>query len=55
MNRSYVVKCLLRNGDVIRFTPPMNIQEATRISRDLQLMMLTAWLEEVKRKENNES
>ena len=43
----YVIKFLTNTKDIFTVSPPMKILEAQRILRDLKLMSLTAWLEEV--------
>ena len=46
----YVIKFLSREEDkrVYMITPAMDINRAQEILRDLELMGLTSWLEEVK-------
>ena len=45
----YIVKFLSRENDkgVYTISPPMIIDDAQKILRDLQLMRLTAWLEKI--------
>ena len=46
----YIVKFLSREEKkkVYTLSPPMNIEEAQKTLRDLELMGITAWLEEEK-------
>jgi len=46
-NSVYIVKFLARSGEVYSITPPMTMNEAQHISRDLQLTDLTAWVENI--------
>jgi hypothetical protein len=46
----YIIKFITNTKDIFTVSPAMEILKAQRILRDLQLMSLTAWLEEV----NNE-
>jgi len=48
MNKKYIVKFLLRGDEkkVGCLSPAMDLREAQRIVRDLELMLLTAWAEE---------
>ena len=43
----YIVKFMSREKekDIFTINPPMNIDRAQKISRDLQLMGMTAWIE----------
>jgi hypothetical protein len=42
--KKYMVKVLTREGEVHTITPLMTMKEAQKISRDLQLTDLTAWV-----------
>ena len=46
----YIIKFLSReeNKKVYTITPPTDITHAQKILRDLELMGLTAWIEETK-------
>ena len=46
-NSVYIVKFLASSGEVYSITPPMTMNEAQHISRDLQLTDLTAWVENI--------
>lgn len=43
----YIVKFMTNTKDIFTVSPAMEILEAQRILKDLKLMSLTAWLEEV--------
>ena len=43
----YIVKFITNTKDIFTVSPAMEILEAQRILKDLKLMSLTAWLEEV--------
>ena len=43
----YIVKFMTNTKDIFTVSPAMEILEAQRILRDLKLMSLTAWLEEI--------
>ena len=45
-SKIYIVKFFARDGSVYSITPPMTMEEAQKISRDLQLTDLTAWVED---------
>tara|TARA_R100000152_G_C6781051_1_gene214813 strand:- start:2584 stop:2766 length:183 start_codon:yes stop_codon:yes gene_type:complete len=42
--KGYMVKVLTRDGKVYTISPLMTMEEAQKISRDLQLTDLTAWV-----------
>tara|TARA_R110002074_G_scaffold210644_1_gene379837 strand:+ start:913 stop:1095 length:183 start_codon:yes stop_codon:yes gene_type:complete len=42
--KEYMVKVLTRDGKVYTISPLMTMNEAQKISRDLQLTDLTAWV-----------
>ena len=43
----YIVKFMTNTKDIFTVSPAMEILEAQRILKDLKLMSLTAWLEEI--------
>ena len=43
----YIVKFITDSKDIFTVSPAMEIFKAQRILRDLKLMSLTAWIEEV--------
>ena len=43
----YIVKFMINTKDIFTVSPAMEILEAQRILKDLKLMSLTAWLEEI--------
>ena len=43
----YIVKFMINTKDIFTVSPAMEILKAQRILRDLKLMSLTAWLEEI--------
>ncbi len=42
--KKYMVKVLTRDGEIYTISPLMTMNEAQKISRDLQLTDLTAWV-----------
>jgi len=42
--KKYMVKVLTRDGEIYTISPLMTMSEAQKISRDLQLTDLTAWV-----------
>ena len=43
----YIVKFMTNTKDIFTVSPAMEMLEAQRILKDLKLMSLTAWLEEI--------
>tara|TARA_Y100001972_G_C7465452_1_gene237308 strand:- start:75 stop:257 length:183 start_codon:yes stop_codon:yes gene_type:complete len=48
--KRYMVKVLTRDGKVYTISPLMTMEEAQKISRDLQLTDLTAWVTDAQEK-----